>query len=92
MSWNKKLINAFQTPAERRAKYHICKLHGANKATAFRIRDFGWQKIARWWGYESASDMFLALDIDPTLFESWRNDPENPNAWNFDPVVVLANN
>ncbi|MBA7570237.1 hypothetical protein ES708_11985 [subsurface metagenome] len=90
--WHKNLVNLYQSAEERQAKYRLCRQHGANSYTAFRYRDWGWQKIARRYGFESAGDMFLAMGIDPTTFQSWRDDPTNPNAWNFDPELAVATN
>jgi len=45
--WNKNLINLWQSPEDRREKYHLCRSLGCNSYHAKRMRDWRLPKIER---------------------------------------------
>ena len=59
--WRKSLINLHQSPAERRAKYRLCRCLGAPVACAMQRRDWRWNKIARVFGYTDFRHLEEAL-------------------------------
>lgn len=46
-NWYKGLVNAHQTPAERRTKYAYCKQQGLSVSLSRRCSSWRWSKIYR---------------------------------------------
>lgn len=50
-NWRRSLVNLHQTPEERKSKYKLSRALGGSCYQADRMRDWRWNKIARWAGY-----------------------------------------
>ena len=59
------LINYFQSPAERRAKYRVCRIMGRNVAWSITMRDWRWNKIARFFGFPNFSTLYAEVIGEP---------------------------
>lgn len=63
----RRLINATQTPQERKLKYALCLALGDDAATARRRRDITCNKIARHHGFMTFGQMIDMLDLKDFL-------------------------
>ena len=63
-NWFRHLVNAHTSPSERRLKYRVLRVHGLNEATARRLRDWRWNKIARRLGYADVQDLLIICALD----------------------------
>lgn len=53
--WQRHLVNLWQSPGERRDKYHLVLSLGVNTSWAIRMRDWRLSKIERFFGLDLAS-------------------------------------
>lgn len=56
-NWKKNLVNLWQSPDDRREKYHLCRSLGCNSYHARSMRDWRLSKIERLFNLVPKSDL-----------------------------------